>query len=90
MAGRLDVNSDGLRSEAARSDAVASSLSNSPTIASGGQPSHAGVAAILSAAAAVRDSQAQRASTHASTLRSGAGAFDSTEGRSAADIAKAM
>lgn len=90
MTGRLDANSDGLRSGAAHSDAVASSLSNSPTIASGGQPSHAGAAAILSAAAAVRDSQAGRVSTHADTLRSGAGAYDGTEGRSAADIAKAM
>ncbi|SKY32304.1 Uncharacterised protein [Mycobacteroides abscessus subsp. massiliense] len=90
MAGRLDANSDGLRSGAARSDAVASSLSNGPTIASGGQPSHAGVAAILSAAAAVRDSQAQRVSGHADILRSGAGAYDGTEGRGAADIAKAM
>lgn len=90
MTGRLDTNTDGLRSGAARSDAIASSLSNSSTIASGGQPSHAGVAAILSAAAAVRDSQAQRVSGHADTLHSGAGAFECTEGRSAADIARAM
>ncbi|WP_078278514.1 hypothetical protein [Mycobacteroides franklinii] len=90
MSGHLEANTDAQRSGAARSDALASSLAASPGATSGNQPSHAGVSAILAAAAAARGLQAERVSGHADTLRSGAGGFDGTEGRSAADIAKAM
>lgn len=90
MAGRLNVDADGLRSGAARSDGLASSLSTGSAAISGSQPSHAGVSAILAAADAVRGRQSARMSGHADTLRSGAGDYDSIERRNAADIAKAM
>ncbi|WP_457221132.1 hypothetical protein [Mycobacteroides abscessus] len=48
------------------------------------------MAAILAAVDAVRGHQSERVSGQAGTLRSGAGAYEGTEGRSAADIAKAM
>lgn len=90
MTGRLNADTDGLRSGAARSDGLASSLSTSSKAISGNQPSHAGAAAILAAADAVRGLQSGRVSGHVDALHSGAGAFDGTERRSAADIAKAM
>lgn len=90
MSGRLGVDTDGLRSGAARSGELASSLSPRSSATSGNQPSHAGVSAILAAADAVRARQSERVSGQADTLRSGAGEHDRTESRSVADIAKAM
>ncbi|SKU86081.1 Protein of uncharacterised function (DUF2580) [Mycobacteroides abscessus subsp. massiliense] len=91
MADHLGVDPDGLRSGASRSDGLAASLTaQGAGGSSGSQPSHAGVSAILAAAQAAREQQADRVSGQANTLRSNASQYDSTDVRSASDIAKAM
>lgn len=89
--GDVRVDTDGLRSGATNSDALASELATGP---SGGntdsQPSHGGVSAMLLAVQAVRSRQSGRVARDASIMRAGAGCYDDTDGHSATDIAQVM
>ena len=91
MGDDVRVDTDGLRSGAANSDALASALATGPA---GGptdsQPSHSGVSAILLSVQSVRGRQSGRVASDASIMRAGAGHYDDTDGHSATDIAQAM
>ncbi|WP_078325169.1 hypothetical protein [Mycobacteroides salmoniphilum] len=93
MADHLGVDTDGLRSAAARSARLADELSSGGTgtgSSSGSQPSHSGVAAVDGAAMSIRDLQSGRVGQQSGGMVTGSKSFDGTESRSAADIARSM
>lgn len=91
MADYLGVDTDGLRSAAARSAGLADELSSGSTGGgSGSQPSHAGVTALDGAAMSVRRAQSNRVQNQSGDMVTGSKSYDDTVGRSAADIARSM
>lgn len=90
MADDLRVDTEGLRSGARSSDALASALVAGAGGAGGSQPSHGGVSAVLAAVQAVRGRQSGRVAKQAGAMRTGASRYDDTDGRTATNIAKAM
>ncbi|WP_280835596.1 hypothetical protein [Mycolicibacterium frederiksbergense] len=59
-------------------------------MATGGQPSHAGVSALDEALASARNRQAARASTHADYLRVGSGVYRHTNEAAADNITRTV
>ncbi|MBB4854873.1 hypothetical protein HNP40_002265 [Mycobacteroides chelonae] len=91
MADYLGVDTDGLRSAAARSAGVADQLADGGTGGNlGSQPSHAGVAALDGAATSIRGAQSSRVEGQSGDMATGSKSYDGTVARSAADIARSM
>jgi hypothetical protein len=91
VAGQLEVDSDGLRSGAAGSDAVAAALASAAVDGvQGNQPSHGAVSAILAAAESVRGAQSARVNMQAGDMRAGGGRYEDTDGRAADSLARSM
>lgn len=91
MADYLGVDTDGLRSAAARSAGLADQLASGATGGgSGNQPSHTGVTALDGAAMSVRGAQSNRVQNQSGDMATGSRSFNDTVGRSAAGIARSM
>lgn len=85
--GDLSVDAAGLSSAATSSEHIAEVLS-APTdgAVSGSQPSHAGVSALDLEIATMRERQAGRVAGQARDMATGASAYNSTDGDSAAHL----
>lgn len=87
MAQRLQVDTDGMTSGAAASDAIASGLSPHFDEVSGPQPSHCGVSAMNDAIAAVRVQQARRVRSQSEAMHAGATLYEDTDSEAAQTLA---
>lgn len=85
----LNVDSDGLRLAAGRSEGLAADLTSPSTVSSGSgnAPTVAAVRAISTLIEAARADQAAYLSGGANALRSGATSYDETDNRSASKLA---
>jgi hypothetical protein len=88
----LSVDTAGLRQGAGRSIAIASDLArrSGDGSSSGGQPSHAGVAALNEAVSSVRTRQAQRVERNATSMIAGADAYDATDTQAGGRLAESL
>jgi hypothetical protein len=88
----LSVDAAGLKQGAGRSAAIASDLAKCSADVSGlgGQPSHAGVAALSEAIVDVRTRQARRVERDAFDMTSGADAYAATDADASGRLAESM
>lgn len=90
MAHRLEVDTDGLTSGAAASDAIASGLAARFDGISGPQPSHYGVSAVNDAIATIRVQQARQVRSQSEAMHAGATLYEDADTEAAGKLADFM
>lgn len=92
MADQLSVSSAGLNLAAVNSANVAEALTagTQDSAALGGQPSHAGVAALDAALARFRIRQSERVSQQSADMRTGSTHYESTDSEAADDLTRSV
>lgn len=92
MADQLSVSSAGLNLAAVNSADVADALTagTQDGVALGGQPSHAGVAAVDAALARFRIRQSERVSQQGAEMRTGSTHYESTDSEAADDLTRSV
>ena len=88
MADQLSVSSAGLNLAAVNSADVAEALTAGTQ--DGGQPSHAGVAALDAALARFRIRQSERVSQQSADMRTGSTHYESTDSEAADDLTRSV